>query len=141
MIRSLTHTDYDPLIELWRAAGLDHRPLGRDSHESISRQLIQYPDSLWGYFLEDTLIASIMITDDGRKGWINRLAVHPEFRNQGIAGEFIRFAESLLQKKGIAIFAALIEAENLPSISRFETCGYAIHNDIIYLTRRLGKDI
>ena len=141
MIRSLTDADYNELIKLWKSAGLDHKPLGRDSRESLSRQLSLCPDSLWGYFQDNELIASIMITDDGRKGWINRLAVHPDFRHQGIAGEFIRFAESLLRKKGLAIFAALIETDNVPSITRFQKCGYTVHEDIVYLTRRLEKDV
>lgn len=141
MIRSLTASDYNLLVALWCAAGLDHKPQGRDSRNSISHQIIQHPDALWGYFHNDSLVASIVVTDDGRKGWINRLAVHPDHRLRGIAGELIQFAESLLQKKGLSIYAALIETDNLSSISRFKKCGYTVHKDIVYLTKRLEKDV
>ncbi len=39
-IRRMTIGDYDEVVDLWERAGLDNiRKLGRDSRESIQRQL------------------------------------------------------------------------------------------------------
>jgi len=31
--------DYDTLIKLWEVAGLPYKPLGRDSHKSIAKEI------------------------------------------------------------------------------------------------------
>ena len=78
-IRDFEIEEYELLIELWEKADLPYRPLGRDSKENISQQLNQ-PNI---YFLlaeiEKQIIGSIIISHDGRKGWINRVAISPEY--------------------------------------------------------------
>ncbi len=141
MIRILVETDYDALIDLWVKAGLDHRPLGRDSRESIRLQMEKSPDAFWGYFIDSKLVGSVLVTDDGRKGWINRLAVLPEARHQGIAKQLVDFSEKLLLKRGIKIFCALIESQNAPSLNLFDKMNYELIPDIVYLRRKTREGI
>jgi ribosomal protein S18 acetylase RimI-like enzyme len=75
-------------------------------------------------------------THDGRKGWINRLAVAPEFRHQGIAQLLLKEAEEEISRKGIEIVTCLIEDYNQTSMDFFQKAGYIKHNDIIYFTKR-----
>jgi len=83
----------------------------------------------------------VIVSNDGRKGWINRLAVLPEFREQGIASALVREAEKRLRKLGIEIFAAHIEEENGSSKELFEELGYVPARDIIYYVKRLRDDV
>jgi len=69
------------------------------------------------------LLACVVITDDTRKGWINRLAVDPGYRRQGLAARLMLEAEQALREKGIHVFAALIEHENTASLSLFQREG------------------
>ena len=138
-LRHLTVDDYDAILALWQHAGLDTiRPQGRDSREAFADQLAHGQVVLG---LEDTgrLLACVVITDDTRKGWINRLAVDPDYRRQSLAARLIVEAEQALREKGIHVFAALIEHENVASLTLFQREGYKTHN-IVYVSKRDGED-
>jgi ribosomal protein S18 acetylase RimI-like enzyme len=139
-LRRLTVDDYDTILALWQRAGLDTiRPQGRDSREAFADQLARGQVVLG---LEDAgrLVACVVITDDTRKGWINRLAVEPDYRRQGLAARLVAEAERELRARGIQVFAALIEDENVASLSLFQREGYKTH-DIYYVSKRDSKDV
>jgi ribosomal protein S18 acetylase RimI-like enzyme len=139
-LRRLTVDDYDAILEVWRRAGLESiRPQGRDSREAFAAQLARGQVVLG---LEDMgrLLACVVITDDARKGWINRLAVDPEYRRQGLAARLITEAENDLRTRGFRVFAALIEDDNAASLSLFQREGYKTH-DIVYVSKRDGEGV
>ncbi|RLG50420.1 MAG: hypothetical protein DRO00_08700 [Thermoproteota archaeon] len=135
-IRRLVPDDYEKMIRLWEEAGLPYKPKGRDSRESIEKQMKENPDFVIGAFDGERLIGTIIASFDGRKGWINRLAVHPEYRRRGIGQLLIRKAETVFKEKGAWVICALIERENKPSLNLFEKCGYKPSNDIVYVSKR-----
>ena len=135
-IRSLTPEDYDDLITLWEKSQLPYRSEGRDSRASIQKQIEEDPDLFLGAFLNNVLIGAVIASFDGRKGWINRLAVSPEYRRQGVAQELINAAENALKKRGAAVIGALIFETNEKSLILFEKMGYTIHDDIRYASKR-----
>jgi len=141
LIRSLKISDYDSLISLWQKSGLPYRPKGRDSRKSIARELKRYETCILGMFDEDKLIGSIIGTSDGRKGWINRLVVDPDYRGQGLAIKLIEECEKRLFNLGIQIIAILIEDYNDPSKALFKKAGYKYREDIYYFTKRLSDDV
>jgi ribosomal protein S18 acetylase RimI-like enzyme len=94
------------------------------------------PDLFLGAFLGPRLVGSVIASFDGRKGWINRLAVDPDERRKGIGRKLIEEAEQLLRARGSRITGALVEADNFPSLALFEKSGYTVHRNILYLTRR-----
>ena len=140
-IRELTIDDYDALCVLWEEAGLPFRPNGRDQRERIAREI----EGLCSIFLvaEDKgeLVGAILGTHDGRKEWINRLAVSPRHRRQGIASALVAAVEERLSACGIEIFAGQIEDWNESSMIFFERLGYTRHDDIIYYTKRKNPEV
>lgn len=135
-------SDYDRLIALWDAAGLHYKPDGRDSREAFAAQLDGGHQLALGMENDrGDLVGSVLATHDGRKGWINRLAVHPDYRRQGIATALIGAAEDALREQGIGIFAALIEPGNEASLALFEAAGYEDWPGIHYLSRRDRADV
>jgi ribosomal protein S18 acetylase RimI-like enzyme len=135
-IRRLTAKDYEAMASLWRRAKLPFRPQGRDSRESIVRQMNLNPDFFIGAFGQDRLIGVAVLSCDMRKGWINRLAVAPECRRKGVARALIAESERTLRTRGVNVFCALIDANNKPSKELFKKCGYVEHNDIVYFSKR-----
>lgn len=140
--RNLTIDDYDEIIDLWERAGLPYKPKGRDSREAIEKQMKIDPELFLGAFHKGRLIGIVIGSYDFRmKGWINRLAVDPNYRRRGIAQKLITKMEEILKSKGAAIIATLIELPNPASVNLFKKMGYTIHNDIIYVTKRESNEV
>src|SRR5213078_1926497 len=79
-IRRLRFSDYDDLIALLKISGMEPRTRGRESRAAIASQLRISRNRYLGAFDGGRLVGVVLGTHDGRKGWINRLAVHPDYR-------------------------------------------------------------
>jgi GNAT superfamily N-acetyltransferase len=136
IIRTCTIEDYNLLVSLWEQSGLPYKPEGRDSMKSIAREM----ETSTGRFIiaeiDEKPVGTILTTHDGRKGWINRLAVVPEYRNKGIGRALVEYAEELFHQQGIGIFACLIEDYNQHSLEVFKKLGYLEFKGMHYLTKR-----
>lgn len=126
---------------LWAQAGLLFRPEGRDSEETFARELETTGTFLLGAFEGDELVGVALGTDDGRKGWINRVAVRPDRRRSGLGRRLIRACEQILAERGIGLVACLVEEGNQASLDLFAGEGYEIRRDVVYLRKPLaGED-
>ena len=137
-VREFRIEDYDRVMELWAEGGLPLKPQGRDSRENIARQ-VKMPNVLFLVAEEregDRVIGTVMATHDGRKGWINRLAVDAALRKRGSGARLVREAERRLEALGMDILACLIEDDNDVSMAVFEKLGYKKHPEIIYFAKR-----
>jgi len=138
MIRKFRIEDCDRVMELWAEGGLPLKPQGRDSREQIARQ-IEMPNVLFLVAEEGEggrVVGSVLATHDGRKGWINRLAVDAALRKRGLGAFLVREAEGWLESRGMDILACLIEDDNAVSMAVFEKLGYKKHPEIIYFAKR-----
>ncbi len=139
-IRRLAAADYPDLIRVWADAGLPYRPLGRDRIDNIADQMLRPDTAFFGLFDDGRLVAAVLASFDGRKGWINRLAVDPDHRHRGYAGRLIVVCEEFLLEHGAQVIAVLIEEDNLPSIALFQKFGYLYGEGILYLSKRESED-
>lgn len=138
---SLDAADYDDILALWEAAGLPVRRAGRDAPIEFVRQMARGVQRVIGIREAGQLVAVAVLTHDGRKGWINRLAVHPAHRRRGLAQRLIAEAERwFAQDVGLEVWAGLIEAHNTASLALFEAQGYSYHRDILYVSKRLRPE-
>ncbi len=138
LIRGFRTADYDTVMALWAEGGLPLKPQGRDSRENIERQIalvnVRFLVAEAGE--GGQVVGTVLATHDGRKGWINRLAVAAGLRRKGIGAELIRAAEQWLEAQGLDILACLIEDDNAVSMAVFERMGYKKHPEIIYFAKR-----
>lgn len=141
-VRELTAADHAALLALWRRAGLTTiRPAGRDAPESFARQLACGTQWVFGHEEDGVLLGAVVATHDGRKGWIQRLAVDPAARRRGIATALLRAAEDHLRAEGMTILAALVLDDNAPSLAFFEQAGYGVREQVRYLSKRDSPDV
>jgi ribosomal protein S18 acetylase RimI-like enzyme len=136
VIRNFRIGDYPAVIELWRAAGLPLKTGGRDSLENIGKQIRQRSVIFLVASHLDRIVGTVLATHDGRKGWLNRLAVAQDYRRAGIGRKLVFEAESRFKALGLGIFAALIEDWNTDSMDVFERLGYKKHPEILYFAKR-----
>lgn len=141
IVRVLSLDDYERWMEVWQRAGLHSvRPQGRDSRDAFARQLASGTHTLIGLQAGTRLVGVVLATHDGRKGWINRLAVVPECRHRGYATRLVVEAERALREQGITVIAALIEPDNDTSLALFRRLGYVEAMGMHYVSKRDSKD-
>ncbi len=140
-IREFQISDYDDLNSLYLKSELPYKPEGRDSYNNLKKQIKNDSCNIFLAISGNDIVGSVLVTHDTRKGWINRLAVAPEYRRKGIASKLVKKAEQWLENEHIKIFACLIEGWNKNSMKVFEELGYKKFPDIAYYTKRKYKDI
>jgi N-acetylglutamate synthase len=135
-LHDLGTDEYDEILVLWERAGLPVRPEGRDAPDRFARQMADRRQRIVGLRADAKLIAVVVLTHDGRKGWINRLAVDPAYWHRGLAARLIAEAERwFVEDQGLEIWAALIEGENQDSQALFAALDYRRH-DVVYVSKR-----
>jgi len=132
--------EYEDIIELWNEAGLPYKPEGRDTRENIESELEEQPEYWIGAYENEELVGIIFGTDDGRKGWINRLAVSESHQGRGIGRTLVEELESVFEEKGFKIWAALIEPDNPEAMDFFEHLGFE-DKDIRYYSKRESEKV
>ena len=138
-VRPLGPSDVRLLHRLWRGSGLSFKARGRDRLKLLQAQRRRTPDLFLGAFYGGELVGSVIASDDGRRGWINRLAVRPDLRRKSIAKTLIKEAEDALRKRGRYLFCIHVESDNKQSMKLFEDAGYNMETDIFYYTKRERK--
>ncbi len=142
ILRPLVAADVEAILALWRAAGLEHKPAGRDRPEALAAQIAAAAGLFLGAEVEGVLVGTVLGSIDGRqKGWVNRLAVDPRYRRQGLAACLLAAVEETLLARGALLVTALIEVENAPSIGLFQASGYEQVPGILYLRKRLNPAV
>jgi ribosomal protein S18 acetylase RimI-like enzyme len=139
IIREFRMDDYENVLRLWDEGGISYRPKGRESRQHIEKEL----KSNQAIFLvaegEGIIVGVVLGTHDGRKGWINRLAIAKDSRRQNIARKLVTAVETRLNEMGIDVIACLIEDENTLSVKFFEKLGYT-KGTVEYFSKRKSWD-
>ena len=99
--RVLSVADHAALLSLWqRCDGISLRQA--DSPEGMRRYLDRNPDLSFVVELKGEIVASLMAGHDGRRGYIQHLAVDQAHRRQGLAGQLVDYCLDALADAGIA---------------------------------------
>jgi ribosomal protein S18 acetylase RimI-like enzyme len=139
-LRRLTIDDHAAILALWQQAGLHTiKPEGRDSRSEFEKQFAGGQIAI-GLEEDGRLIGVVIVTNDTRKGWINRLAIDPDYRRQGYGEQLVRAAEDVLGEAGLHMTAAFIEDSNAASLGLFKKLGYLPHPSVVYVSKRDSAD-
>lgn len=142
VIRPLGPGDYEELLSVWERSGLHIRPRGRDSRRDITRQL-RLPTAIYLKAVtrvcgKDCIVGVVLGTHDGRRGWINRLAVLPGQRRMGVGSRLLAELDRRFRALGLDIVAVQVDKGNRASMRFFAALGYVRHSDIHYYSKRKG---
>ena len=117
--RCMQINDYDAVMDLWRGCeGLLLRDA--DSRPGIERYLERNPGLSFVAVDGNAIIGSIMAGHDGKRGYIQHLAVAPEARRRGIGSRLIKLCLAALKSEGI-VKAHVHVLKNNPSGHRYWT--------------------
>jgi ribosomal protein S18 acetylase RimI-like enzyme len=114
--------DYQQVAALWQAAGLK---LGRiESQEGLRKKLERDADLFLVVQHDDCIVGTVLGAYDGRRGWINRLAVAPDHQGEGLGSLLIAQVEERLRAKGCEKVNLFIESTNARVQGFYERLGY-----------------
>ena len=137
LIRPYKEGDEEALVPLWNMCKLTVP--WNNPYKDIARKLkVQAELFLLGY-LEDKLIASVMGGYDGHRGWINYLAVHPDFQARGYGKQLMDNVETLLRKLGCPKINLQIREGNDKVLSYYQKLGF-VEEKRISMGKRLEDD-
>ena len=131
-IRKMTISDYEAVYALWLScAGMGLNNLD-DSKEGIERSLNRNPDTSFVAEQDGRIVGVILCGHDGRRGYIYHTAVHPAYRQQGIASELVERAVSALKECGINKAALVVFERNTDGNTFWEKTGFTERTDLVY---------
>ncbi len=98
-IRAWTSEDIPKVQEFWSSCG--ERVLVGDTRDALRRTLSRNPRTLLlAETPEGRILGTVIGTDDGRRGSIYRLIVHPQWRHQNLERTLMARVEHLLKAQG-----------------------------------------
>ena len=116
--------DYDRVLSLWH--GIEEgMQVGRsDTPDEIQKKIQRDPDLFLVSETGGDIVGTIIGGFDGRRGMVYHLAVHKDFRRQGIGAELLAEVEKRLQAKGCVKMYLLVLDDNIAAMRFYEECGW-----------------
>ncbi len=133
-IRRYTESDKDAVLSLWQDCGLIHA--GTDYARDMDAKMRFQPELFFVATLNDEIIGSIMVGYDGRRGWINCLAVRSDYRKRGYGKDLVDFGIGRLKELGCPKVNLQVRKSNLGVIAFYKKLGFK-EDEVISLGKRL----
>lgn len=138
VIRVMEKTDYQDLYRLWMSCtGMGLNSVD-DSEAGIARFLNRNPDTCFAAVTDGTMVGAILAGNDGRRGYIYHMAVHPDHRRKGIGEKLVQAAMDALRTCGIQKAALVVFSDNQDGNGFWEHLGFSAREDLIYRNRMLS---
>lgn len=130
-------TDEKEVVELWLACKLVTS--WNNPNQDIERKLKVDPDLFLVGTEKGRVIATVMGGYEGHRGWVNYLAVHPDFQRKGYATELMSIIEEKLKARGAPKINLQVRSSNTDVISFYKSLNYKV-DDVLSLGKRLEED-
>ena len=128
--RVMQITDYDAVVALWRACeGLSLRDA--DSRSGIDNYLRRNPGLSFVAEKEARIVGSIMAGHDGKRGYIQHMAVDQSVRNRGIATKLVERCLAALKKQGIEKSHVHVLKDNQAGRAYWSARGWTRRSEIV----------
>ena len=136
-VRNYRNTDKADVIELWQACGLVVP--WTNPQRDIERKLRVQSELFLIGFSDGKIIATAMAGYEGHRGWVNYLAVKPDYQMQGVGKLMMEAAERRLLKMGCPKLQVQVRTNNSGVIEFYQKLGYQI-DDVVNIGKRLIAD-
>ncbi|HTK06998.1 MAG TPA: GNAT family acetyltransferase [Ktedonobacteraceae bacterium] len=133
-VRNFQIEDYDEVVALWVQAGLE---LSRsDTRTGLAQKLERDADLFLVAVEENVIVGVVMGTYDGRRGWVNHLAVAVHYKGKGLGTQLMQEMEQRLHEKGCSKVNLLIEPTNAAVQDFYQRLGYQ-RDELIFMEKWL----
>jgi ribosomal protein S18 acetylase RimI-like enzyme len=133
-IRPALEREQRAVISLWQETGLTrpwNDPVDEFTTATEGEQMVVLVAAD-----EDGLRGTVLVADDGHRGWIYLLAVDPSLQGTGLGHDLVTAAEEWLRARGQLKLRLMVRNENSKVLGFYEALGYADQD-----VRVLGKTL
>jgi ribosomal protein S18 acetylase RimI-like enzyme len=132
-IREFVIEDYDRVLSLWQASeGLVLRAV--DEREPIRRYLERNPGLSFVWADGGTIAGAVLCGTDGRRGYLQHLAVAPEYRRRGIGRALVAACLEALAGRGIEKSHLMVLPTNATALAFWGRIGWAERRDVLVMS-------
>ncbi len=136
IIQELTIEDYEAVRSLWqKSKGIE--VADTDSREGLVRFLERNPGLSFVARDENQIVGVVLCGHDGRRGYIDQLAVSKSYRRQGIGRSLVSRCVYNLMRIGIRKWHLFVFEDNLEAIAFWDNLGWAKRVELITMSRDL----
>lgn len=117
------------VIQLWTEIFPDDPPWNQPELV-IDQKLTVQPELFIVAVIDGVLVGTILAGYDGVRGWVHKLAVHPDYRRRGLASKLMNRAEAGLKALGCTKLNFQVRASNTEVLQFYETLGYGVEERV-----------
>ncbi len=137
-ISPITDAQVADVIALWRDCGLT-RPWNDPEHDIAFARRGDHSTILAGC-VDNKLVATVMVGEEGHRGWVYYLAVAPDHRRAGFGMQMMSAAEDWLRRRGVEKLQLMVRAENKTVHEFYNRLGYAAQERVIFARWLDGRE-
>lgn len=127
--REMTTADYDAVLHLWKQTpGVELHDA--DSFDGVSRYLRRNPQMSFVACADNKIIGTIMSGHDGKRGYVQHLAVDADYRRWGVGSVLAQRCIARLKAEGILKAHLMILSNNDNAKKFWHRLGWRQRQDI-----------
>lgn len=128
-LRPMQAEDYDAVLALWQSSsGMTLRQC--DSRQAIIEYLHRNPQLSQVLWHDDELVGAVLVGTDGRRGYLQHLAVATRWQRQGLGKQLLAASITALQSAGIDKTHLFIHNDNASALAFYRHLGWQERTDI-----------
>ena len=130
-ITEMTIQDYDQALALWQSTqGVGLHVDDCDSRDAVARYLARNKGLSLVAWDGTALVGAVLCGHDGRRGYLNHLAVAKTHRRQGLATALVGRCLAGLAGAGITKCNLFVYADNHAAIAFWRRLGWGFYEDV-----------
>jgi len=134
--RTAIQDDAERIVRFWHESGAS---MGvTDNVERVRRVLANPAAVLMLAVADGEIVGTLLGADDGWRGNMYRLVVHPSRRREGIARQLVRQVERVLTSWGVRRITVLIEVDRPWAMEFWTAVGYPRDDRIVRHVGTIG---
>ena len=123
---------YDEILELWKKTGIGVG--SSDTIDEVTRVLNRNPDLFLIGKIKEKVIAVVIGTFDGRRGYVHHLAVDPNYQKMGFGKIIMKALIERFRTNNIQKVHLFIEKSNNRVAEFYNNLGWDVREDLIMMS-------
>ncbi|MCX8023606.1 MAG: GNAT family N-acetyltransferase [Thermanaerothrix sp.] len=128
--------DYEEATALWKnspGVGLSQA----DSPQALAHFLERNPGLNWVAKDEGKVVGTLLCGYDGRRAYLYHVAVHPEYRRQGIGRALVNHCLETLKNLGVEKAHLFVYTNNADAIAFWKSLGWYPRTELLIMSYNL----